>query len=112
MVYSEAETICARLRQVDGVARVTRGWPAGLERLPCIAVSKAADTPVGFRDDRAYITRLEYYIRIFADSAAQTDALAGAVDAAMEELGYMRTLAYDSDEQDVRMAALRYMKYR
>lgn len=111
MIHNEAEAIRERLSALDGVARVTRGWPRGMEKLPAIAVTKAADTPVVFRDDRAHVAELEYYVRIFAHRAQQTDALAEAVDAAMEEMGYTRTFSYDGDDVDVRMAALRYRKY-
>lgn len=111
MIHNEAEGICARLAQLEGEAQVTRGWPRRFAALPCIAVQKAADTPVSFRDDREHIAQLEYYIRIFAEKAQQADALAEAVDAAMEELGYMRTFSYDDDGQQVRMAALRYRRY-
>ena len=111
MIHNETESICARLSQLEGAAQVTRGWPKRFAQLPCIAVQKAADTPVSFRDDREHIAQLEYYIRIFADRAQQADVLAQAVNAAMEELGFTRTFSYDDDGQQVRMAALRYRKY-
>lgn len=111
MIHNEAEAIRERLSSMEGVARVTRGWPKGMENLPCIAVTKAADTPVSFRDDREHVAELEYYVRIFAHRAQQADALAAQVDAAMEDMGYMRTFSYDGDDADVRMAALRYRKY-
>ena len=111
MIHQEAEIIRERLSALEGVASVTRGWPKRLIRLPCIAVVKAADTPVAFWDDRERAAQLEYYVRIFADEAEQADQLAQRVDETMEALGYMRTFAYDSDEADVRMAALRYRKY-
>lgn len=111
MIHNEAEAICSRLRTIEGVAAVTRGWPKRLEQLPCIAVTKAADTPVAFRDDREHAAQLEYYIRIFAFRAQQADQIAQQADTAMEALGYVRTFSYDSDDADVRMAALRYRKY-
>ena len=81
MIHNEAEAICARLSTLDGVQRVTRGWPASFARLPCIAVSKAADMPVAFADDGERIAQLEYYIRIFTSGAQQADMLAEAADA-------------------------------
>lgn len=111
MIHNEAEAIRARLSGISGVVSVTRGWPRGMERLPCIAVTKAADAPAASADDREHIAQLEYYVRIFAHRAQQADALSEAVDAAMEEMGYVRTFAYDGDDADVRMAALRYRKY-
>ena len=111
MVHNEAAVICQRMGALDGVKRVTRGWPKNMEQLPCIAVTKAADTPISFRDDREHAAQLEYYIRIFAYKAQQADELAERVDAAMEDMGYTRTFSYDGDDAQVRMAALRYRKY-
>lgn len=111
MIHNEAPKIKERLSQIQGVKSVTRGWPKSFERLPCIAVSKAADTPVQFKDDKEYLAELEYYIRIFTDRVSDADTLAEAVDKEMEEMGYTRTFSYDDDDGDVRMAALRYRKY-
>ena len=111
MIHNEAETIRAALGAIEGVQHVTRGWPKRLECLQCIAVTKAADTPVDFRDDRAHLAELEYYVRVFADSAQQADAIAVLADAAMEALGYTRTFSYDDDDGRVRIAAMRYRKY-
>lgn len=111
MIHNEAPKIKERLSRLEGVKSVTRGWPKSFERLPCIAISKAADTPVQFKDDKEYLAELEYYIRIFTDRVSDADALAEAVDAAMEGMGYTRTFSYDDDDSDVRMAAMRYRKY-
>ena len=111
MIHHEGDKIRARLAEIEGVAGVTRGWPRRMEALPCIAVSKAADTPVDFRDDRASIAEVEYYVRIFARRSEAADALAVSVDAAMEEMGYVRTFAYDDDDSEMRIAAMRYKKY-
>lgn len=111
MIHNEAETIKAKLAGIAGVASVTRGWPRAFDELPCIAVSKAADTPVEFRDDREYLAELEYYIRIFTERASVADKIAQEVDEAMEALGYTRTFSYDDDDSDVRIAAMRYRKY-
>lgn len=111
MIHNEVEAITQRLGAIEGVQFVTRGWPKRMENLPCIAVAKAADMPVSFRDDREHVAQLEYYIRVFAAKAQQADGLAACVDAAMEEMGYVRTFSYDGDDADVRMAVLRYRKY-
>ena len=111
MIHNEAPAIKERLSAIEGVKSVTRGWPKSFERLPCIAIAKAADTPVDFADDREYLAELEYYIRIFTDRTADADRISQEVDEAMEGMGYMRTFSYDDDDSDVRMAALRYRKY-
>lgn len=111
MIHNEAGAIRERLCAIDGVAAVTRGWPKSFAQLPCIAISKAGDTPVDYRDGRERIAELEYYIRIFTQRASDADAIAVEVDAIMESMGYTRTFSYDDDAQDVRMDALRYRKY-
>lgn len=111
MIHNEAPAIKERLAAIDGVKSVTRGWPKSFERLPCIAIAKAADTPTEFADDREYLAELEYYIRIFTERVSDADALAQAVDDTMQEMGYTRTFSYDDDDSDVRMCALRYRKY-
>ena len=110
-IHNEAEAIKARLAGVPGVKSTTRGWPRADALLPCVAVTKAADNPVEFRDDREYAAELEYYIRVFAERASLVDEIAEGVDAAMEDMGYLRTFAYDDDTGEVRIAAMRYRKY-
>lgn len=111
MIHNEAPAIKERLSAIEGIKSVTRGWPKSFERLPCIAITKAADTPVDFADDKEYLAELEYYIRIFTERVSDADDLAQAVDDAMQEMGYTRTFSYDDDDSDVRMSALRYRKY-
>ena len=111
MIHNEADAICERFRAMEGVRMVTRGWPKRPEERPCSAVHKAADAPAAFYGDREHIAQLEYYVRIFADRAAQADALASAADEVMEAMGYTRTFSYDDDSQGVRVDALRYSKY-
>lgn len=110
MIHNEAETIKAALEAIDGVRSVTRGWPRSFEQLPCIAISKAGETPIAFGDDKAYVTEVEYNIRIFADKAVEADAIAPETDAAMAEMGYMRTFSYDQDDAEVRVQVMRYKK--
>ena len=111
MIHNESPAIRARLSAIEGVKNVTRGWPKSFERLPCIAVTKASDTPMRFADDKEYVAELEYYVRIFTNRESEADRLAQEVETAMEELGYTRTFSYDDDDAEVRMAALRYRKY-
>ncbi len=111
MIHNEAPAIRERLAAIEGVQAVTRGWPKRLDALPVIAVHKAADTPVCFRDDREHIAELEYLIRIFTNRAEEADAIAVEVDALMEDMGYVRTFSYDDDGEEARMEALRYRKY-
>lgn len=110
MIHSEADAIISALAGIEGVRRVTRSWPVGAGELPCIAIACAGQTPADFRDGRAYLTTLEYYVRIFADTAAVGDAIALLTDAAMERLGYVCVFAADEDDQTTRIRAMRYRK--
>lgn len=111
MIHNEAEQIKNALRGVEGVKSVTRGWPASLEAMPCIAIAKAADTPVEYRDDMEYLTELEYYVRIFSQTVEAADAIAPEVETQMESLGYRRVFDSDEDDGETRIQAMRYRKY-
>ena len=107
---SDMKGLLAGMKTIQGVARATQGWPDNFETLPCIAIEEASNTPHRFADDREHITEIEYYIRVFSYKAEEKDRLADLVDDFMTERGYTRTLAYDNNEADVRMKALRYQK--
>ena len=98
------------LKQIQGVLRVTQGWPSDFEVTPCIAVEEASNVPHAFADDREHTTEIEYYIRVFAYQAAEKDEIASQVDDFMVERGYTRTLTYDDNNFEVRQKALRYKK--
>jgi hypothetical protein len=100
----------AALGAIPDVAKAHRGWPKSFEQLPCIAVSEAGNAPADFRDDAEYMTELEYFIRVFAARAEQTDTISSAVEDAMLGLGYTRSFSWDDDSADVRQKALRYRK--
>ena len=110
MIYSESEAILAALSGIGQVRRVTRSWPVGACDLPCIAIARAAQTPVDYRDGRAYLTVLEYYVRVFSADAATGDEIAAQADAAMERLGYNCVFAADEDDKDTRIRVMRYQK--
>lgn len=108
---NEVLTLVAALGEIPGVERVTRGWPKRFEKLPCIAVSLAGNAAADWRDDTRYTTELEYYLRIFADQAAQTDGLCNEVDTVMTGLGYDCTFHWEDDSAEVRQTVMRYRKY-
>ena len=113
MIYNFYEELRTALSKVSGVKAVTRGWPKSFasKNLPCIALEKASETPADYRDDREHVTEIEYYVRIFADKAEQTDALAPLVDTRMQKLGYQKTMTYDAGDSAVHICHMRYRKY-
>ena len=111
MICQDAERIREALQQVAGVKGVTRVWPTSLEALPCVAISKASDTTADYRDDRAYLKEVEYYVRIFSSTASEGDAIAPGIDAQMEGLGYTLVFACDEDDGETRVQAMRYRRY-
>lgn len=109
MIYNEAERIRAALSEVDGIKTVTRGWPVTMQELPCVAVTKASQVPLRYADGAAHVSELEYYIRVFADTATEADA-AVEVDTAMEQMGYRMTFAGEMDDGDNCIRAMRYRR--
>ena len=113
MIHNDAERIRGALSGLAGVRSVTRGWPGSLasKNLPCIGIQKASETGADWRDDREHVTEIEYYVRIFAEKYEQLDAIAPLADAAMEGIGYSRTMTWDDGGSPVRICHIRYRKY-
>ena len=107
----ETPALAAALGAIEGIQRVTRGWPKDFEKLPCAAITLAGDAPADYRDDGRRITELEYYIRVFTDQAVQRDGLCDAVDSVMAAHGYECTFRWEDDSADVRQTVMRYRKY-
>lgn len=105
---NDAGRILGAIKQVPGVASVTRGWPKQGAKLPCVLVGLAADVAEDYRDDEEYLTSLEYDVRIFSRTSDDSDAVSDGVDDAMRGLGYRRTLRYEDYGEDIRMVVLRY----
>ncbi len=104
--------ILAALAAIPGLADALPAWPQDWARLPCITVSEASNRPADQRDDREYITKLEYYVRVFSARAEELARIADAADDVMLGLGYTRTMVYDDDNPDVRQKAMRYVIHR
>jgi len=103
--------VMAALSRTGGLRRVLPAWPDVWAELPCAVVTEAANRPADHRDDRERVTELEYYVRVFASRAEEAARAAEAVDAAMLELGYARTMAWEDDGAPVRQKVLRYRIY-
>jgi len=109
-LYTEIPLLIGLFQAIEGVARVTEGWPLDFKKLPCIAIEEASNIPARFADDAEYMTEIEYYIRVFTLKSEERRTMADAVDDIMTGQGYTRSFAYDSNEPDIRYKALRYNK--
>ena len=82
--------ILSALEAVDGVT-VTSAWPREPPAVPVVLVTLAGERAADRRDDRWYLTELEYY-----------------VDGAMRTLGYDLAFRWDEPGEGWRQAAMRY----
>lgn len=104
----EIERIVEALSGLEGVRTVTRGWPKQETALPCIAVQLASEQGSEYRDDSEYLTELEYYVRVFARTAAEVDGLIPRLRESMDELGYQRGFAWEDADERVHQRVERY----
>lgn len=103
--------IRASFLEIPGVQRVLPAWPEDWTLLPTIVITEAGNAPADRRDDREYVTELEYYIRVFAARTAEIAEISSAVDDAMVGLGYERTMSWEDDGAEARQKVLRYRIY-
>lgn len=111
MAYkNHAEEILDIVEAISQVKSVTRGWPADFSKLPCIAVSEAGNAPERYYADKEYLSKVEYYVRIFSKNTSLSDTIAAQVDALLTEQDWERTFAYEDDNPEVRQKIMRYKK--
>lgn len=108
MYKNFVEEILDGLALCESVSSVCRGWPKSFEKLPCVAVSEAANSTAAFIGDKPYINIAEYYVRIFTEKATEGDRAAVEVDETMRKLGFTLTFAYEDDNPDIRQKIMRY----
>lgn len=107
---SDVARVMEALAALDGVRRVTRGWPdqpAG-DTLPCAVVQLTGERALGFCDDEEYLVWREYTVRVFARDAATADALELDARRAMRELGYARSFSWEENDGSVHQRLSRY----
>lgn len=109
-VKQELEAIKDALKALPGVRLVCTGWPKTFDTLPCVLVQLAGEDGADRRDDGEYLTRLEWYVRVFARKESEQWALCGGVEEAMARLGYRRTFHWEEGMADVRHTAYRFEK--
>lgn len=71
-------------------------------------VSEASNRPAARYDGKERVTELTYYVRVFAERAAELAELSRAADDAMEALGYQRQMAFEDDGASPRQRVMRY----
>lgn len=114
MIDKEQEIIDL-LSTINGVKKCGAAWPKDLNTLPCITITLAGDKATDHRDDRRYLTELEYYVRVFAstNSVQKTETwrciVAEAVQR-MEDAGWVKTFRWEEPGADVRQYAMRFKK--
>lgn len=110
MDFGEGERICAALAAAEGIRTATRGWPTSQEELPCAVVELASYVPTAHGDGVVYACDAEYWIRVFAHTAAEADRAGVGVCAAMEAQGWIMTFAAEADDGEVRVRSMRWKK--
>ena len=98
--------ILSALEKVDGVT-VTSAWPREPPAVPVVLVTLAGERAADRRDDRWYLTELEYYVRVFAAKSGELRRVVAAVDGAMRDLGSDLAFRWDEPGEGWRQAAMR-----
>lgn len=106
----EQTRILTALACIDGI-EATTAWPREPPRVPVALATLAGETTTDRRDDRRYLTELEYYVRVFAAKSAEMRRVCSAVDEAMAALGYERTFRWEETGEGWRQTAMRYRIY-
>ena len=109
-VKQELDAIKDALKALPGVRLVCTGWLKTFDTLPCVLVQLAGEDAADRRDDGEYLTRLEWYVRVFARKESEQWALCGGVEEAMARLHYHRTFHWEEGMADVRHTAYRFEK--
>lgn len=107
---TELAAIKAALRSIQSVKLVSTTWPKNFATLPCLVVQLSGESPADYRDNREYLTELEWYVRVFSGSERAHYALCDAVRERLEALGYSRTFRWDEGGAEVWHTAFRFKK--
>ena len=62
------EIIKTALEDITGLGSISDSWPTAKTKLPAIVVDLASEQGADRRDDKRYLTEIEFYVRIFANS--------------------------------------------
>ncbi len=94
-------------------SNVSYQYPASWEVLPAISYREADNRNAGLADTREHITELAYVIDFWGVSQGQVDTLYETVNAALQDLNFVREFAYDLRDLDssIRHKTTRYRAY-
>lgn len=109
-VREELEAVKDALKAQQGVRLVCTSWPKTFDTLPCVLILTAGEEAGDFRDDGEYLTRLEWYVRVFSRKESEQCALCDLVEEAMEQLGYRRTFRWEEGMTELHHTAYRFEK--
>ena len=104
------EEIKAALEDVPGLKSLSDSWPDTETELPAIVIDLASEKGADRRDDKRYMTELVYYVRIFADTSQEAQAIFVAVKPRMENLGYENVFKFDQNLAGAKQMVTRFLK--
>jgi len=104
------EIIKTALEDITGLGSISDSWPDAETQLPAIVVDLASEQGKDRRDDRRYLTEIEFYVRIFANTPAAIHAMFEAVCPRMEALSYELTFKFDQNTAGARQLITRWTK--
>ena len=109
-VTAQRREILAALGAIPGVKNASAAWPQAADPIPCVTVDLAGKNTADRRDGKPYLTRTEFYVRLFAVKDADFERIAGEMEARLEALGYEQTFQWEEPGPGVRQLAFRYQK--
>lgn len=107
MLTDDTARILEALRGIPDVTVATK-WPVEVIGQPVLLVTLAGDKAVDYRDNRAYLCELEYYVRVFAARGEDMRNAASAAHEAMEALGYTKVFRWEESGEDAHQTVFRY----
>ncbi|NLO84097.1 MAG: hypothetical protein GX096_01505 [Clostridiales bacterium] len=110
MIRTELEQIKAVLSAIDGVTLVSTTWPASMDTLPAIIIRLAGESAADQRDDSEYLTRMQWYVHVFAPKEKALMDISSLAHKAMEGIGYTRTLRWDDHTDGAAQVVFRFSK--
>ena len=97
------------LEGIPGLKSLSSSWPDDTTAFPAIVVDLASDQTADRRDDRPYLTELQYYVRLFARNKDDLRRMLTETDARMAAIGYERVFRFEQNDANVKQWVTRYL---
>lgn len=108
-LHDDKPRIIASLKKIPGISNVVPAFPREFTKRPIIAITEAANRPVQFRDDREYLTQLQYMVRVFAHTEEEISRISSHVEDIMTiTLDYVRVGCWQDDSGQTRQRVITY----